>query len=315
MNLAEHHNEIDCMTYTNPHLNMRWMNMATRLLLDDVDEFVERIRQHHPEMVLFARSMHFRPISEADKYPGAPVKFWESVRHYDEDPYLAGRLPACGLALRIPWPEDFSSNDPEQLIGGRWRKAYTDDRATYRRFGRVVYFGAGVSEEIAFANREVIADIARVPLNAVPPIRFLKHSLTRLAFEILHDSADKDLVDFVRLVRHCLRGLSVTGAGAYDVMTREPIYTHDVLSESKRWMKRCALEEHLYCGPACRTGRRVLFTGPTPMALKKWRVEACLSYGRSTDPKQIRKLDTKALRARYQAGLDMRLPSSIEKGP
>lgn len=303
------------MTYSNPHLRMRWTEIAARLLLDDVDEFVERMRQHHPEMVLFARSMHFRPIVRGDEYADAPVRFWENTRHYDEDPWLAGGLPAGGLALRVPWPEDFTGTDPRRLIGGRHRKAYEDGRAAYRRFGRTVYFSVGVSEEIAFANREVIAEITGVPLSAVPPVRFRKHRMTRLGFEILHDSEDPDLVDFVRLVRHCLRGLGTTVSGAYDVITGEPVFASDTLSESKRWMKRCALEEHLYHGPSCRTGDRVLFSGPAPAALKKWRLEAGLPYGRKTGPESIEKFDRMGLVARHQAGLDFRLPDSIEHGP
>lgn len=303
------------MTYFNPHLRMRWTDIPARFLFEDVDEFVERMRQLYPDMVLFARSMHFRPPSEADKYLTVPIKFWQNAGHYREDPYLAGKLPAYGLALRVPWPEDFSGHDPERLIGGRGRKAYEDGRAQYRRFGRTVYFGMVISDEIVFANREVIAKITGIELANVPPIRLRKHRLTRMGFEILHDSEDPDLIAFVRAVRHCLRGLGVTTAGSYDVITGEPVHTSDTLTESKRWMKRCALEEHLYCGPASRIGDHVLFTGPAPAALKKWRHEANLPYGKATDPKTLEKLDTRALMARHREGLISRLPDSIEKSP
>lgn len=302
------------MTYSNPHLRMRWTDIAGRFFLDDVDEFVERMRQHHPEMVLFARSVHFRPILNRESYVDVPIKLWEDARHYDEDPYLAGGLPACGLALRIPWPEDLAGGEIEQLVGGnRQRKLYEDNRETFRRFGRTVYFSTGMSEEIAVANREVIAEITGVPLGKVPEIRFLKHHRNRIGFEVLHDADDPDMVAFVALVRHCLRGLGATTACAYDVLTGEPVHTFNMLSESKRWLRRCALEEHLYSGPASQMGNRVLFTGPAPLTLKKWRLEAGLAYGRNTDPKLIKKLDRAAMRKLFHEGLDKRLPDEIEK--
>jgi hypothetical protein len=303
------------MTYSNPHLRIRWTDIAVRFFLDDVEEFVERMRQRYPEMVLFARSMHFRPATKPESYVNLPIKLWNDARHYDEDPYLEGGMPACGIALRVPWPEDIIAGDLERLIGGRQRKAYEDDRVAYRRFGRTVYFGTGMNEEIVCANREAIAEITGAPLGIVPEIRFLKHHMSRVGFEILYDIDDPDMAAFVAIVRQCLRGLGATTACSYDVLTGEPVHSFGVLPESKRWLRRCAQEEHLYSGPASQMGNRVLFMGPPPLMLKKWRLEVGLPYGRKTDPKTVKKLDRIGLRKLHHEGLDRRLPDAVERAP
>lgn len=302
------------MTYKNPHLHMRWLSIAVRFILDDVDEFVERMRQHHPEMVLFARVLHFSGSARDAPYIGIPVRFWRDVRHYKEDPYLAGGLLPQGLALRIPWPEERNSDDPERLIGGRLRRAYEDGRPTFRRFGRTVYLSTGLRDDIAFANREAIAEITGVSLGDVPEIRFFTHGLATMTFEILHDADDPDMVNFVALVRHCLRGLGASSQASYDVLTGEPMEIFRTLPHSKRLLQRCALEDHLYAGPSCQMGNRVFFSGPAPTLLKSIRATHGLEYGRKTDPNAVPKYERLALYRRHLANKVQRLPDAVTNG-
>ena len=301
------------MTYKNPHLHMRWLSIAARFILDDVDEFVERMRRHHPEMVLFARVLHFSGSAHDAPYVGIPVRFWRDVRHYKEDPYLAGGLLPQGLALRVPWPEERNSDDPERLIGGRSRKAYEDGRPAFRRFGRTVYLSTGLRDDVAFANREAIAEITGVHLREVPEIRFFTHGLATMTFEILHDADDPDMVNFVSLVRHCLRGLGASSEASYDVLTREPRHTFKTLPYSKRLLQRCALEDDLYSGPSCQIGNRIYFSGPAPKLLKSLRLAHGLPYGRETDPSAVPKYDRIASH-RDPVARPLRMPDAVTYG-
>ena len=298
------------MTYGNPHLPLRWYDLRPRLLLEDIEDIVERLRRFYPELVLFPRGLHLHALP-VPGYDTVPVRFYANPREYEDDPWLEGGLSPYGLALRVPWPDESASQDPERLIGGRGRYPYKDDRQVYRRFGRVLYLSSGICQEIVHANKSAIADITGVSARDIPDIRYFRYFMSQTSVEFLHDSSDPDMVSFVRHVRLSMRGLTTTTNACYDVITGEPVYAFPVLAESKRWLRRCALEDHLYSGPGARSGNRVLFMGPTPRLLKKWREEAGLPYGKLTNPKEVKTLDRAAMRQRHQAGLNERLPDSI----
>jgi hypothetical protein len=299
------------MTYSNPHLPMRWQNLAPRLLLEDVAEIVERLRQIYPELVLFPRGLHIHGNREP-RYDTVPVRFYSSPREYHDDPWLDDGLSPCGLALRVPWPEDLAAGDPERLIGGRHRRAYDDDAITYRRFGRVVYLDSGINLEIVSADRSAIAALLKISRAEVPEIRWFRHYMSQSSIEFLYNSADQDLTDFVKNVRQCMRGLTTTMNATYDVMTREPLNCFKTRPESIRWLRRCAVEDDLYLGPGSLIEGKIAFLGPPPRLLRQYREEAGLSYGRTTDPKDVKTLDASALRQRQLAGLSRRLPQSID---
>lgn len=182
------------MTYGNPNLSLRWHEVGARLLLADMDEFVERLRIHYPELVLFPRCLHHRPNLKGDLYENVPIRFWNSPSHYCADPLLEAGLSPHGLVLRIPWPEDFRSGDPERLIGGRNRHAYEDGPERFRRFGRVVYLSAGVSEEIVTVDRSAIAEFMRIDLADIPEIRFFRHHMSCSNLGLLYDAGDPEMV-------------------------------------------------------------------------------------------------------------------------
>jgi hypothetical protein len=300
------------MTYGNPSLSLRWHEVGARLLLADMDEFVERLRVLFPELILFPRCLHHRPSLNGELYENVPIRFWDSPTHYRSDPILAGGLSPHGLILRIPWPEDLRSGDPERLIGGRNRHAYEDGPETFRRFGRVVYLDAGMSEEIATVDRSAIADFLRIDLTEVPAIRFLRHYTSRTNIGFLYDAGDREMLQFEKLVRSCLNGLTTTVEGSYDIITKEPLDTFKAVGTSLRLLKRCALEDDLYVGPGANQEGRVSFIGPAPRLLKQVRAEVGMPYGRITLPKDVKKLTRLDFAARREQGLDKRLPKSID---
>ncbi len=298
------------MTYGNPHLRMRWQDLTPRSLREDISEIVERLRLIYPDLVLFGRGLHLHGIREP-RYETVPVKFYANHSDYVDNPWLDDGLSPYGLALRVPWPEDIVDGDPERLIGGRQRRAYEDDRATYRRFGRVVYLGSGMSEEIVYANKSVIAGISGVTESDIPDIRYFRHSTSQESIEFLFDADDSDLLAFIRNVRHCMHGLTTSVGAVYDVLTGEPIHAFPTRPASLRWHRQCAIEDHLYLGPNGFTGRRVEFIGPNPRLLKKWREEVGLPYGRKADPKSIKTLGGLALRQETSSANTRRLPDAI----
>ena len=298
------------MTYRNPHLRMRWQDSRPRLLREDINEIVERLRIIYPDLVLFGRGLHLHGIREP-RYETAPVKFYVSHSDYVENPWLQDGLSPYGLALRVPWLEDIADGDPERLIGGRHRRAYEDDAATYRSFGRVVYLSSGINEEIVHANKGVIAEISGVNEHQIPDIRYFRHSESQVSVEFLYDADDPDVLAFVQNVQHCMRGLTTSVEAAYDVLTGEPIHAFPTRPASRRWHRQCALEDHLYLGPDSFTGNRVEFIGPHPRLLKKWREEAGLPYGRKTDPRALKTLRGLALRKETLAANTKRLPKAI----
>lgn len=299
------------MTYSNPYLPMRWQNLRPRLLFEDIEEIVARLRLIYPDLVLFARGLHIHARREP-RYATTPIRFYSGLRDYLENPWLEDGLSPYGLALRVPWPEDIASGDPERLIGGRHRRAYEDDIDAYRRFGRVVYLDSGISQEVVLANRSAIAQILHVDEVKVPNIRWFRRYTSQNNIEFLYNSADPEMTAFVTNVRQCLRGLTTSVNAAYDIMTGEPLFGFPTRQESLRWLRRCALEEDLYLGPSSLFDGKVLFSGPPPRLLKKWREDAGLAYGRITDPKDVKTLDIRTLRQQHHVGLSRRLPQSID---
>lgn len=290
---------------------MRWQNLRPRLVFEDIEDILARLRQVYPELVLFPRVFHF-PDRQEPRYTTMPVRFYPELRDYLERPWLEGGLSPYGLALRVPWPEDIASGDPERLIGGRNRRAYEDDVAAYRQFGRAVYLDCGISQEIVPANRRAIAELLNIKEDEVPEVRWFRHYMSQNNIELLYNSADPDITAFVKTVRQCMRGLTTSTNAAYDVLTGEPIHNFPTRLESLRWLRRCALEDNLYLGPGVFRDGKVLFSGPPPRLLKKWREEAGLPYGRQTDPKDVVLLDRLEMRKLHHAGRSKRLPKSID---
>lgn len=298
------------MTYGNPHLRMRWQDLAPCLLDEDFHEIVERLRAIYPSLVLFARGLHFPDHREA-RYATMPIRFYTSYADYLINPWLEKHVSPLGLALRVPWPEDLASGNPEKLIGGRKRHAYEDNVDNYRKYGLIVYIGGAVGREIVSANNRVIAEIAGIEANLVPDIRYFRDTLKRSSVEFLYDTDDADYLDFKRNVKLCIGGLTTSTQATYDVLTCEPLHAFPARPTSLRWLRHCALEEHLYTGPSGYAGQRVEFIGPHPKLVKKYRLEAGLSYVPKTDPRSIKRLDHLALMARIRAEDVKRLPKSI----
>ncbi len=289
---------------------MRWQDLAPCLLDDDFHEIIERLRVIYPELVLFARAFHF-PDHREPRYATMPARFYKDFLSFVADPWVAEGVRPFGLALRVPWPEDFSSGDPERLIGGRKRHAYEDDVAGYRRYGRTMYLGGSVGRQIVSANRQVIAEIAGIDVSLVPEIRYFSGVRSRSSVEFLYDADDVDCQDFIRNVRLCMRGLTTSVEATYDVLTGEPLYAFPSRPTSLRWLQRIALEDNLYTGPSGYAGRRVEFMGPHPKLVKKCRLEAGLPCLPKTDPQSIKTLKRPELMARIRADGSRRLPSSI----
>lgn len=298
------------MTYSNPHLRMRWQDLAPRLLDDDFHDIVERLRVIYPELVLFARGFHF-PDHREPRYATMRIRFYKDYLSFVANPWIADGVRPLGLTLRVPWPEDIASGDPEQLVGGRKRLAYEDDVAVYRRYGRTMYLGGSIGREIVSANKQVIAEIAGIDVSLVPDIRYFRGRQARSSIELLYDADDADYLDFVRNVRLSMRGLTTSVEATYDVLTGEPLYAFPARPTSLRWLRRCALEDNLYIGPSGYAGRLIKFMGPHPKLVKKYRLEAGLSFLPKTDPQFIKTLNRPALMARIRADGSKRLPDSI----
>jgi hypothetical protein len=298
------------MTYSNPHLRMRWQDLAPCLLDDDFHEIVERLRAKYPELVLFARGFHF-PDHREPRYATMPVRFYRDYSSFAADPWISHGVRPLGLALRVPWPEDVASGDPERLIGGRKRHAHEDDVAGYRRYGRTMYLGGSVGGEIVSANRQVIAEIAGIDVNLVPDVRYFRGRLARSSVEFLYNADDDDYLGFMHKVKVCMRGLTTSVEAAYDVITGEPVHGFATRPTSLRWLRQCALADNLYTGPSGYSGQRVEFTGPHPKLVKKYRLEAGLPYQLKTDPQSVKKLGRSALMARIRSENTKKLPDSI----
>jgi hypothetical protein len=298
------------MTYSNPHLRMRWQDLAPCLLDDDFHEIVERLRVIYPDLVLFARGFHF-PDHREPRYATMPIRFYKDYLSFVADPWVENGVRPFGLALRVPWPEDIASGDPERLIGGRKRYAYEDDVAGYRKYGRTMYLGGAVGRHIVSANKQLIAEIAGIDVSLVPDVRYFRGRLARSSIEFLYNADDADYVDFVRNVRRSTRGLTTSVEASYDVLTGEPLHAFPSRPTSLRWFQRIALEDNLYTGPSGYSGQRVEFMGPHPKLVKKYRLEAGLSYLPKTDLQSIKTLQRAELMARIRAEGSKRLPDSI----
>lgn len=282
-----------CMSRKNEFVRMSWWDVAPHLTLHDVATLQTELRRLYPTLVMFPRSYHFHELGDE---PRRPEFIHNMVEHFTPKLSSDGEYTANnGLALRVPWPEDIATGNPQRLFGRPHRRPYQDSKEAFRRFGRTVYFraptlmsGMMLSSIKLKPSPYAIATAFSIPIEAVPHIRLLA-SLGSFDAEIPYDTKDPEVTTFAKSVSSILSKLTVRTSCAYDGLTREPIYTYSHQPISKHFLKQCALETDLHLHLEGLSKNRLLFNGPTPAQRWKWRREAGLPPEKKPAPLQVPK--------------------------
>jgi hypothetical protein len=265
------------MTRKNPFVRMNWIENYPHLVHQDIAVLQNELRKLYPTLVMFPRAHHFHELGAE---PRRPEFIHDMVEHFTprvgpKGGYMSGQA----MAVRVPWPEDIETGNPQRLIGRPHRKPFDDSKDAFRRFGRTVYFRQAYSESMMLfcgitiqPPPELFAAIGNVKSTNIPPFRYLA-CIGGFHVEMPYDTEDPDVTAFIKSVSGIVNRLTTRTSCVYDGMTGEPlvIYSHQPISRS--FSTRCAVERHLhrdirgfYRGHPC-------FSGPTPAQQWKWRRE------------------------------------------
>lgn len=282
------------MARRNEFVRMSWWDAAPHLTMPDVVALQSELKRLYPTLVMFPRSHHFHELGQE---PRRPEFVDDMVEHFKPKLNPAGQyVHNYPLALRVPWPEDIATGNPQRLIGRPHRRPYQDSKEAFRRFGRTVYFRESMRDSHMMLSgltiappRSAVAAALNLPEETIPPFRILA-SLGGFGVELPYDTEDPEVTAFAKTVSSILGKQTVRTSCIYDGMTREPILTYSHMPISKRFLQRCAVEPdlHLHLDGVCQ--ERLLFCGPTPAQRWKWRREAGLPPEPKPAPSQVPKL-------------------------
>jgi hypothetical protein len=262
--------------------------------MPDVAALQSELKRLYPTLVMFPRSHHFHELGQE---PRRPEFIDDMVEHFRP------RLNAEGnyrhnypLALRVPWPEDLATGNPQRLIGRPHRRPYQDSKEAFRRFGRTVYFRESMRESHMMLGgitieppRASVASAFDIRLEAVPPFRVLA-SRGGFNVELPYDTEDPEVAAFAKTVSSILGKQTVRTSCLYGGPAQQPILTYSHMPISKRFLQRCAVEPGLHLHLYGAYQSRPLFCGPTPAQRWKWRREAGLPPEPKPAPLQVPKM-------------------------
>ncbi|MBI2256267.1 MAG: hypothetical protein HYU58_16710 [Proteobacteria bacterium] len=268
------------MARKNEFVRMSWWEAAPYLTMPDVSALQSELKRLYPTLVMFPRSYHFHELGEE---PRRPEFVNDMVEHFKPTLNVNGKYAHnYALALRVPWPEDIATGNPQRLIGRPHRRPYQDSKEAFRRFGRTVYFQTSIYESgmmLAGITIEpppaAVAAALDMPVEAVPSFRILA-SLGGFRVELPYDTEDPEVTAFAKTVSSILSKQAVRTSCTYDGLTREPVFVYSHMPISKRYLQRCAVEPDLHVHLGGVYQGRLLFRGPTPVQRWKWRREAGL---------------------------------------
>lgn len=268
------------MARKNEFVHMSWWDASPHLTMPDMAVLQLELKRLYPTLVMFPRSHHFHELGQE---PRRPEFVDDMVEHFRPKLNAAGDYTYnYPLALRVPWPEDLATGNPQRLIGRPHRRPYEDSKEAFRRFGRTVYFRESMRESHLMLGgitieppREIVAAAFDIPIEAIPSFRVLA-SRGGFNVELPHDTEDPEVAAFAKTVSGILSKQTVRTSSLYDGMTREPVLTYSHMPISKHFVRQCAIEPDLHIGLDGIYQGRPLFCGPTPTQRWKWRREAGL---------------------------------------
>jgi hypothetical protein len=276
------------MTRKNPFVRMSWMEDYPYLVHQDVAVIEAELKKLYPTLVMFPRPHHFHELGEE---PRRPEFINNMVEHFlpkigPAGGYSAGRA----IALRVPWPEDIATGNPQRLIGRPHRRPFDDSKEVFRRFGRTVYFDARSNKSDMLLcgitiqpTAELFAAYCGLPARDMSPFRYLG-TTDGFKVEMPHDTEDPEVVSFVKTVSSLVNRLTVRTSCLYDGVTGEPLVVYSHPRISKSFSRRCAVEPFLYHHFFGVYRGHPAFLGPTPAQRWKWRRE----FGLPAEPKPAR---------------------------
>lgn len=282
------------MTRKNPFVRMSWIEDYPYLAHQDVALIEAELRRLYPTMVMFPRSYHFHELGNEPRKPEFIDNMIENFlpKIGPAGGYLAGRA----IALRVPWPEDIATGNPQRLIGRPHRRPFDDSKEAFRRFGRTVYFDSRSSKSDMLLcgitiepPAELLAAHCGTPHRGMPAVRYLG-AIDGFKVEAPHDTDDPEVVSFVKAVASIINRVVVRTLCLYDGITGEPLVTYSHPRISKSFSQRCAVEPHLYHHFLGTYRGHPAFLGPTPAQRWKWRRELGLPMEPKPAPLSIPKL-------------------------
>jgi len=267
------------MTHRNPFVRMRWLQIRPRLTRHDIACFQERMRELYPELVIFPRRYHFHELGEETHRP----EFIEDmISHFEPRLDPAAKFGYCvgePVALRVPWPDDIASGNPQRLIGRPHRRPFSDSPEAFRRFGRTIYLDSGSS--LCFTGETIRVEPSLLLPHSKPGTRMAPVSLLvdcdGCHIELPHDRDDPEVDSFVKASTRIINALTSTSVCYYDLVTGEALFIKRTQPTSRSFLKRCAVEPRLYLSLGHGTVNGHPFAiGPTPAQIRRWRREAGL---------------------------------------
>nr|WP_298683277.1 hypothetical protein [uncultured Dongia sp.] len=271
------------MTRKNPFVRMNWIENYPHLIHHDVAVLQNEMKKLYPTLVMFPRAHHFHELGAE---PRRPELIHNMVEHFTprvgpKGGYISGQA----LAVRVPWPEDIATGNPQRLIGRPHRRPFDDSKEAFRRFGRTVYFHQVHSVSMMLfcgitiqPPPALLAMIGGIKSEDMPPFRYLA-CLGGFHVEMPHDTEDLEVVAFVKSVSSIINRLTTRTSCAYDGFTGEPLITYSHQPISRYFAKLCASERYLYRSINGVYQGHLCLSGPTPAQRWKWRRELGLSPG------------------------------------
>ena len=105
------------MTRKNPFVRMSWIESYPHLTHEDIAVLQAELRRLYPTLVMFPRAHHFH---ERGEEPRQPEFIDDMIAHFQPRIDLKwGYRSGGAIAVRVPWPEDIATGNPQRLIGRR----------------------------------------------------------------------------------------------------------------------------------------------------------------------------------------------------
>jgi hypothetical protein len=197
-------------------------NMLACLCPDDIRVFSDSLLEEFPAAVYFFWN-YKTDFRRPPKYPDhKPIEFFASLDEGIKASKLMPNGPARPeVAMRLPWPEDFASGDPERLIGGRTIPGPGDYTAELRQFGRCIgliddnngYVDARTYRQYP-GDRPILTSVGTLPPSAYPLFYMLSGGPACL--HAYYDTADPETTAFVTKVKALWRRLYTQSVAIYN---------------------------------------------------------------------------------------------------
>ena len=262
----------------------RMEKFAEELLLEDLFEFCNRLKEACPSLVFFDGRYLGGDEYRCLPKPDLPPRIFGTAKEcFGELPVLEydkfGREPVKIFISRFPWPEEIELGGVAQLGSC----SYPNDLRSseeWRALGRYLRIKFPLmspdfmpSTQWRFAKSEAFPTPAEVGSAMI-----IRPGRTLTFFHANYQSNDPDCAKFIHKIKSILNSLLTADIGFYDPLNGSYLFgwaAHFKMKRSKRLMRRiCELPNHYVDLTRARCGRivadgQIAAIGPSPLFKEK----------------------------------------------